>query len=75
MLRTMFESSHWKLGVALAAREVRSSGLLEAPEVPGDGPDGQIFKFPDFAQNLDPEKKKRFECSGLTTKSADSFTY
>ena len=34
----------------LLAREVRSSGLLEAPEVPGDGPDGQIFGFPNFTQ-------------------------
>ena len=44
----------WKVSGALeatlAAREVRSSGLLEAPEVPGDGPDGPIFMFLDFAQ-------------------------
>ena len=32
-----------------AAREGRSSGVLEAPEVPGDGSDGEFFKFLDFA--------------------------
>ena len=37
-------------GEIQAAREGRSSGFLEAPEVPGDGPDGQIFGFPDFTQ-------------------------
>ena len=44
----------WKVSGApeatLAAREVRSSGLLEAPEVPGYGPDGQIFDVLHFVQ-------------------------
>ena len=35
-------------GVTLAAREGRSSGFLEGPEVPGDGSDGECFKFLDF---------------------------
>ena len=38
------------LEATLAAREVRSSGLLGAPEVPRDGPDGPNFKFADFVQ-------------------------
>ena len=38
------------LETTLAAREVRSSGLLDASGVSGDGLDGQIFKFLDFTQ-------------------------
>ena len=36
-------------GETQAAREGRSSGFLEVPEVPGDGSDGEFFKFLDFA--------------------------
>ena len=50
VLRTMSKSHLKLLETNEAAREGRSSGFLEAPEAPGDGPDGQKTRFLNFVK-------------------------